>query len=49
MKRRMEGSNGRIAVDAAHRIVVAHWLATNPADQGALSPLVEAAPVRRKS
>ena len=33
------GFNGQIAVDAAHQIIVAQRLATNPADYGALIPL----------
>jgi transposase len=37
------GYNGQIAVDAAHQIIVAHQLATNPADFGALIPLVDQA------
>jgi hypothetical protein len=35
------GYNGQIAVDAAHQIIVAQRLATNPADFGALVPLVD--------
>jgi hypothetical protein len=37
------GYNGQIAVDAAHQIIIAHQLATNPADFGALIPLVDQA------
>jgi len=37
------GYNGQIAVDAAHQIIVAQRLATNPADFGALVPLVDQA------
>ncbi len=37
------GYNGQIAVDAAHQIIVAHSLQTNPADFGALIPLVDQA------
>jgi transposase len=37
------GYNGQIAVDAAHQIIVAQRLATNPADCGALIPLVDQA------
>ena len=37
------GYNGQIAVDAAHQIIVAHRLATNPADYAALLPLVDQA------
>jgi transposase len=36
------GYNGQIAVDAAHQIIVAQRLATNPADFSALVPLVDA-------
>ena len=39
------GYNGQIAVDAAHQIIVAQRLATNPADYGALIPLVDQARV----
>jgi len=35
------GYNGQIAVDAAHQVIVAQRLATNPADFDALIPLVE--------
>ena len=35
------GYNGQIAVDAAHQVIVAHRLATNPADFAALVPLVD--------
>lgn len=37
------GYNGQIAVDAAHQIIVAQRLATNPADYAALIPLVDQA------
>ena len=37
------GYNGQIAVDAAHQIIVAHRLATNPADFAGLIPLVDQA------
>jgi transposase len=37
------GYNGQIAVDAAHQIIVAQRLQTNPADYGALIPLVDQA------
>lgn len=37
------GYNGQIAVDAAHQIIVAQHLATNPADFAALVPLVDQA------
>ena len=36
------GYNGQIAVDAAHQIIVAQRVATNPADFAALVPLVDA-------
>ncbi len=36
------GYNGQIAVDDAHQVIVAHRLSTNPADYGALVPLVDA-------
>ncbi len=39
------GYNGQIAVDAAHQIIVAHRLATNPADFAGLIPLVDQARV----
>jgi transposase len=39
------GYNGQIAVDAAHQIIVAQRLATNPADYSALIPLVDQAKV----
>ena len=39
----MAGYNGQIAVDQAHQIIVAQRLATNPADYGALIPLVDQA------
>ena len=35
------GYNGQIAVDAAHQIITAHRLVTNPADFSALVPLIE--------
>ena len=35
------GYNGQIAVDAAHQIIVAQQLTTNPADFAALIPLVD--------
>ena len=35
------GFNGQIAVDAAHQIIVAQQLSTNPADFSALVPLVD--------
>ena len=37
------GYNAQIAVDAAHQIIVAQRLATNPADYAALLPLVDQA------
>jgi transposase len=37
------GYNGQIAVDQARQIIVAHRLATNPADYSALIPLVDQA------
>ena len=37
------GYNGQIAVDAAHQIIVAQRLGTNPADFAALVPLVDQA------
>jgi hypothetical protein len=37
------GYNGQIAVDHAHQVIVAHRLATNPADYAALIPLVDQA------
>jgi transposase len=37
------GYNGQVAVDGAHQIIVAQRLATNPADYGALIPLVDQA------
>lgn len=37
------GYNGQIAVDQAHQVIVAQRLATNPADYGALIPLVDQA------
>ena len=39
------GYNGQIAVDAAHQIIVAQRLATNPADFAGLIPLVDQARV----
>jgi transposase len=36
------GYNAQIAVDAAHQVIVAQRLATNPADHGALVPLIAA-------
>jgi Transposase DDE domain len=35
------GYNGQIAVDAAHQVIVAQRLPTNPADYAALVPLVD--------
>jgi hypothetical protein len=35
------GYNGQIAVDAAHQIIVAQRLTTNPADYAALIPLID--------
>lgn len=37
------GYNGQIAVDAAHQVILAQRLATNPADYAALLPLVDQA------
>ena len=37
------GYNGQIAVDAAHQVIVAHRLSTNPTDYAALIPLVDQA------
>jgi hypothetical protein len=37
------GYNGQIAVDAAHQIIVAEQVSTNPADFAALIPLVDQA------
>ena len=37
------GYNGQIAVDAAHQVIVAQRLQTNPADYAALVPLVDQA------
>ena len=37
------GYNGQIAVDAAHQVIIAQRLATNPADYSALLPLVDQA------
>lgn len=37
------GYNGQIAADAAHQIIVAQQLSTNPADYAALIPLVDQA------
>ncbi len=44
------GYNGQIAVDAAHQVIVAQQLSTNPADYAALIPLVDQtrANLRRK-
>ena len=39
------GYNGQIAVDAAHQVIVAQRLATNPADFAGLVPLVDQARV----
>jgi transposase len=36
------GYNGQVAVDGAHQVIVAHRLSTNPADYGALVPLIDA-------
>ena len=38
----IQGYNAQIAVDGAHQIVLAHRVQTNPADRGALAPLVKA-------
>jgi hypothetical protein len=35
------GDNGQVAVDAANQVIVAQPLSTNPADDAALTPLVE--------
>jgi hypothetical protein len=35
------GDNGQIAVDAANQVIVAQHISTNPADDAALTPLVE--------
>ena len=35
------GYNGEIAVDAAHQVIVAQQLSTNPADYAALTPLLD--------
>ncbi len=35
------GYNGQIAVDAAHQVITAHRLSTNPADFSALVPLID--------
>ena len=35
------GFNGQIAVDAAHQVITAHRLGTNPADFSALVPLID--------
>lgn len=40
----IQGYNAQIAVDGAHQIIVAQRLQTNPADRGALAPLVAAIP-----
>ena len=37
------GYNGQIAVDAAHQVILAHRLSTNPADYAALVPLIDQA------
>jgi transposase len=37
----VQGYNGQIAVDAAHQVIVAHRLVTNPADHRALMPLLD--------
>lgn len=37
------GYNAQIAVDGAHQIIIAQTLRTNPADRGALKPLLTAA------
>jgi transposase len=37
------GYNGQVAVDQAHQVIIAQRLATNPADYGALIPLVDQA------
>ncbi len=37
------GYNGQIAVDQAHQVILAHRLATNPADYAALVPLLDQA------
>ena len=37
----IQGYNGQIAVDAAHQVIVAHRLVTNPADHRALVPLLD--------
>ena len=37
------GYNGQIAVDAAHQIIIAQRLATNPTDYAALVPLIDQA------
>ena len=37
------GYNGQIAVDAAHQVIVAQRLSTNPADYAALVPLIDQA------
>ena len=36
----IQGYNGQIAVDAAHQVIVAHRLVTNPADHRGLVPLL---------
>lgn len=36
------GYNGQVAVDAAHQVITAHRVSTNPADFDALAPLVDA-------
>lgn len=37
----VQGYNGRIAADAAHQVIVAHLLVTNPVDHRALVSLVD--------
>src|ERR687890_1354658 len=37
----VQGYNGQIEVDAAHQVIVAHRLVTNPADHRALMPLLD--------
>src|SRR5215203_4293265 len=37
----VQGYNGQIAVDAAHQVIVAHRLVTNPTDHRALLPLLD--------
>ncbi|HYZ25321.1 MAG TPA: IS1182 family transposase, partial [Geminicoccaceae bacterium] len=38
----VQGSNGQLAVDAAHQIIVAQRLTTNGSDQAGLAPLLDA-------